>query len=369
MRALEQRISLVAGLLASLFVLLTVVPASAQEPPSPTVLTIPPPESLTTTTTAAPDRPGSAVQPGSQSGLTVSPAIVDNTVDPGAQFSVPITVFNITPKPVGITASPDGLDPNQPIDPSVSAEYNISSWFSIAEPMFLLAPGENKSVDVSVTVPENAEPGGHYATIYFQAADGDESQDASAKLSARVGVVVLLTVKGDLRPNVELVGQIETAKTQFAAGPTTFTFDLRNTGNVHFQPEGSLVVKDVFGREVKTLPLPVGYLLPGTQRSYEVTWERGVRPGWYTADVSLQAGITLQATSQRFLLLPLILVLPLLVLLVGLLLGILLRVQSKKRRAKRKAAVALITAPELIDATKESQDKESKKDANEEPSS
>jgi hypothetical protein len=286
-------------------------------------------------------------QTGDESGLTISPAIVDNTVNAGASFTVPITLGNITSRAVPIEVSKGRLETDQTPDAASQAKYDISNWFSVDTMSFLLPAQERRTVNVTVNVPLNAEPGGHYATVFFGAlAPSTGSASGETLLNARVGVVFLLTVRGEINAGAEIDGGIETNSMQWDAGATHFTFAVRNTGNVHFQPQGTLVIKDVFGRKVKELPMPVGVVLPGAKRTYDLTWERGVRPGIYSASVKVDAGIELKAESKRFIILPLVVVIPVGIFLLVVLLVLWRARRVKKRRARRAAAVEAIKAKE-----------------------
>lgn len=322
-------------------------PAGAQSLP-----TIPPFESSTTT---APDSNSEANQPnGPESGLTVSPALIDNTVNPGTTFAVPITISNITDRAVPIDVSkgkletsqqPDGKDGK---DGKIVSQYDISPWFTVDTSSLLLRERDQATVNVTVSVPPNAEPGGHYGTVFFAALATDLSGGASGQtlLNARVGVVFLVTVRGEVKAGAELDGGIRTKTAQWDAGITTFQFGLKNTGNVHFAPSGSLVVKDLFGRKVKEIPLEQGVVLPGASKQYEIAWERGVRPGIYTAEVKVAAGIDLQAKSKRFVLAPLVLLIPALLILLVVALGILGALRRRKRRRKRQQVIEAFMEPE-----------------------
>jgi hypothetical protein len=284
---------------------------------------------------------------GDESGLTISPAIIDNTVDAGVSFSVPITLGNITQRAVPIEVTKGKLETDQSPTASNLGKYDISSWFTIDTTAFLLPAQDRKTVNVTVNVPQNAEPGGHYATVFFGAlAPSNGAASGETLLNARVGVVFLITVRGDVRAGAKLDGNIKTESLQTDAGATTFDFALLNTGNVHFQPSGKLVIKDLFGRKVKELPLPIGIVLPGAEKKYSMVWERGMRPGIYTASVKVDTGIELQAKSKRFTILPLVLVVPIGILLLILLATAWRALRRKKRRARRAAALEAITASE-----------------------
>lgn len=334
--------------------------ASAQSVP-----TIPAEESQpATTTTVPPEDPGAA----DPSGLSVSPAIVDNTVDPGASFTVPITLANITERAVPIEVSKTRLETDQVPNPAFAGRYDVSSWLAPDTDGFLLQSQANHTINIKVDVPLNAEPGGHYGTIYFGALTPASAQNAGKTvLNARVGVVFLLTVRGDVNAGARLSGPIETKTVQWDAGATNFHFGLQNTGNVHFQPQGQLVVKDLFGRKVKSLPLKPGVVLPGAELKYDVAWERGVRPGIYTAEVKIAASVDLEGKSKRFVILPLVIVIPALLILLVIVVGTWRTIAARKRRQRRQYAIEAIKSPEVDESEVDESEGRAEKSSDDEP--
>lgn len=288
--------------------------------------------------------PAQQTQTPGQSALSVSPAIVDNSLDPGAKFTIDVSLANQTFSPVAVRSSTRELTTDQPIAEERKAAFNASSWFTIESPDFILLAQERRSIKVNVVVPQNAEPGGHYATVNFDSFVPEQQNTAGATtVNARVGVVVLLAVSGDVRERVSIVDKVHTKTWQPDALPTNFDLTLRNEGNVHVLPQGRIVVRDVFGRVVKELPLPVGTLLPGADRTYSATWEHGLTAGVYNAEVEVVAGtqqVKLGPATKRFVIAPLVLVIPVGValVLIPLLFGI-WRLK-RKRRKKRDAEAA-----------------------------
>src|SRR6185437_15444373 len=111
-----------------------------------------------------------------------------------------------------------------------------------------------------------------------------------------------------------------------------FNLALKNDGNVHLLPYGNVVVRNIFGQKVKTMPIPLGILLPGTTRQYQVTWNHGLLFGIYKASASITVGsqkFQIQPTSTRFVLFPLVIVIPLAFFL--LIIGIIALVWRRKR--------------------------------------
>lgn len=263
--------------------------------------------------------PAGDAMPSSESKLSVAPAVIENTVDPGVSFTTQVAVSNGTSRPAAFHGTIEHLAGAEPVASVETSDAR--SWLKLGESDFLLLGGEVKTVDVMVSVPHNAEPGGHYATIYFEAfVPGQANAGASTVVTGRVGVVVALVVRGDIRTRVVPIGEIRTDRWQWEAGPSTLQFDLRNEGNIHVVPNGVVTVRDLFGRKVKELPLVGGRqagtgptLMPGKQRGYEVAWEHGPWLGVYRAEAVVLIGPAqdrLVVSSAYFVLSPLVILIP-----------------------------------------------------------
>ena len=91
-------------------------------------------------------------------------------------------------------------------------------------------------------------------------------------VQGRIGVIVYVRV-GDARPRIEL----ERVALEMVNGQPTPVAFVRNTGNAHARPEGTLAATDASGRSVELVvaPLPV---LPGESRMIPM-WPQDGRDG------------------------------------------------------------------------------------------
>lgn len=272
-----------------------------------------------------------------QSALSVGPALIDSGGPPGSSFERKITLANITDAPVAVRSVVEGLATDEPIDPIALGRFDTAAWFTVVDPDFLLLGRQSREITVRIAVPSDAEPGGHYATVFFEAFTPEQAgASANTVVNARIGVVTLLTVPGDIREELR-AAPVQVESVQFAAGPTALKVRLRNTGNVHVLPLGEVEIASITGKRKGRLDLPVGVVLPGTERTYDVTWEHGPRIGLYRFTGRARygtAGAVVEAAQARVVLLPLIVLVPMgiVVLIIG---SVLLeRRQRQIRRAR-----------------------------------
>ncbi|MGH7234685.1 MAG: hypothetical protein ACREF7_04575, partial [Candidatus Saccharimonadales bacterium] len=145
-------------------------------------------------------------------------------------------------------------------------------------PSLVLQSEQIKTLNVTLNIPRNASPGGHYGVIRFTGTPASLSGSSGVSLSASLGALVLLTVSGHIVQNLQTssfaVSQNSGKPSSFFQNdPLTFTELLKNTGNVHVAPTGVVTLKDMFGHEVISLNINNGQgnVLPSTSRSFSQT--------------------------------------------------------------------------------------------------
>lgn len=231
-----------------------------------------------------------AQQASSKSALAVSPAINEQVLDPGKPSTTTVRVTNITRVPLPIKSSVKNLILNEQLPSGASKQiYDASAWFTVNPADFILQPNETKSVTVTINTPSQATPGGHYATVYFQPLVPEEALSPSTTyLNARVGVLSFLIVKGDIHERAGVAGLGVPKLQQF--GPIQIRVPVRNEGNVHVLPKGTVTIKDYRGRNVASLPLSKGMVLPNTTRSFYVNWNNKGSIGPFTISAEIRYG-------------------------------------------------------------------------------
>jgi hypothetical protein len=301
------------------------------------------------TTVAAQTSSGSvrSAQSPSKSALSVSPAVIERVLDPGVPAEAPIMLTNVTDFALPIKASVRSFLTQEEVDEKHRAAYDASEWFRIGEADFVLQPRERRQVSINIAAPGDAEPGGHYATVLLEPMIPSQAlSPQNASLSARVGVLSFLIVKGDIVERVAPVGGLRTAGFS-QSGPVEFKVTLRNEGNVHVLPTGHIDVLDWRNKRVGRAKLVSRVLMPGTSKEFRAHWNkewpigrfRGVAHFVYSAERS-----ELKIKPATFWVVPGVTLLPIAVLTTVLLL---LRVRRRRglRLATPEPGVAADTRP------------------------
>lgn len=212
--------------------------------------------------------------------LTVSPATVDNDLDPGASVTGVIKIFNDSDQTYtyGVSnqrfqAGGENGEPEIIPEGSDTAINDLKNWLSFTgENRVTLAPGESKDFAYEIKVPQNAEPGGHYAVAFFSRF-ADLNGESGVGLGAKLGVLFLVNVSGNISEGASF--ESFEVKNKFVSHlPANFYLRIKNNGTVHFRPKGNISIHNIFGSEVTKIPANMGKnaVLPNSIRRLETWW-------------------------------------------------------------------------------------------------
>jgi len=258
---------------------------------------------------------GAAVYAQSGQGLEISPPLVELNVDPAKSTSFELKVRNITSSELVVTPTVDDFvaagEDGQPKLLLNSTEPNplgLKSWVA-ALPQIKLAPQEAKSVKITLNVPSDASPGGHYGVVRFTGAAPD-IDTTGVSLSASIGSLILANVSGNVvtKASVEsfYTAQNGKSKSMFETGPIQFVERIKNEGNVHIKPLGTIRITNTFGKEVGVISINEkgGNVLPNSTRKFEQTFNKGRLFGRYKAEASIQYSGQTMTSSLTFWVIP-----------------------------------------------------------------
>ena len=209
--------------------------------------------------------------------LTITPIRYEIQGDPGQTLKEEMTLVNETKtaqtyyasfanfEAQGDSGSPTFIDPRE----------GLGTWMATDVASINLAPGQQKVVPFTITIPKNAEPGGHFAAIFWGTSFG--SKPGELTIGAKTGLLVLLTVNGDIAESAGLVDfQTHNKKHFFRALPVGFQYRFSNQGGDRVKPDGNIVVRSIFGWRVQKInanPFD-GNVLPGTTRKFTTEWAK-----------------------------------------------------------------------------------------------
>jgi hypothetical protein len=240
--------------------------------------------------------------------LEIAPPIVYVTVDPGQTVKTQIYLRDISSGNLLVTGQANdfvasGEDGVPKLLLTANDEKNnpfsLKDWFGTL-PSLTLIPHEIKTMAITLHIPANASPGGHYGVIRFTATP-PELKDTGVSLSASLGALMLVTVRGDIHESLATksfsVNNGGGAGSLFESGPVNFVEELNNTGNVHLQPTGQVSITDMFGKKLAdvNVNLPPANILPQSTRKFTQPLDKSVIGnkmlfGRYTAKLKVTYG-------------------------------------------------------------------------------
>ena len=132
-----------------------------------------------------------------------------------------------------------------------SYQYSLSSFLSFETNSVILDPGETKSINTTVSNRKDLSPGGHYSAIVGRIVPNESTTSATTtKIAPAVSSLVYLVKKGGESYNLSLK-DVDWPKYPVVFNiPSTLVLTFQNEGNVHLTPFGTILVKDMLGREV-----------------------------------------------------------------------------------------------------------------------
>lgn len=303
----------------------------------------------------------SAQQTPSGSGLSISPTLSQFTLKPGQADKLDITLKNITQNKINAQAyindfTSDGRTGNpQIITNTNQASPNSIRKFVVGLDNVPLDVGQQKVETLALQIPAGTPPGAYYGIIRYKAVPAGTNAPAPGQvaLSASVGTIVLITVPGNIKQQVELTnvlvysgeGPDQHSGTIFFDKPSQAGVEIRNLGNGFAVPFGTVQVQSTFGKTVYTYQLnnttPRGNVLPSSNRIFTNALKNITRPGRYTvtANVAYGSGSSVLVMKKTFWYIPtwlLIVILIVLLVLIGIALKAYRRYRKDVKRSYRR---------------------------------
>jgi hypothetical protein len=198
-----------------------------------------------------------------------------------------------------ITQRPDGT---QAYSPASSSRFSASSWVSVTPSSFRGAPDRTQPIQYRISVPPDAEPGDHLASLTVQRLA--KATKATASSIEAVSVRLTIRVRGAVRPQARIVA-LEVPSIA-DGGPISVGTTVRNTGNVtldfdHANP-GQVTILDGSDRKA-TLPF-AGSLFPGQTRVFDSRWEDPPLFGNFDAEAAVRTGGREARSKEGFWVIP-----------------------------------------------------------------
>lgn len=278
---------------------------------------------------------------GSGNAIRVSPVRTDLVINPGDTRQLTVSVTNLTSSQAEyqaiindfVAANGENGEPALILDADKFAPSHSLKRFIAPISNVVVGAGQTKEIKVTITVPKTAAGGGYFGAVRFASAGGNDPTK-NVTLAASVGSLVLVKVPGDVVESVKLESIDVRSGKDAANGNSVFTSNknlyavarFKNTGNVHEQPFGKIIVKKG-SKLLQTTEInntdPKGNVLPDSVRRFSIKLDKIGTFGKYTVEGNFGYGTNGQLLSGKtsFFVVPVVLIVVALVVLALLILA------------------------------------------------
>jgi hypothetical protein len=224
--------------------------------------------------------------------VSISPVTFNLTANAGDTLKEVIKVRNDAPSTQVVTISAEnfvavgeeggvGLTEDDTV-------YSLAKWIVFDKTEYTLKSGGEVQVPFNIRVPNNAEPGGHYASVYAQISPDSPSNTSGSRIGQKIGALLLLRVAGDIKESASIASF--SVENQTSGKPLVFDVRAKNNGSVHIHPQGLIAVTDVFGKKVGDVQVIDQNVFPGSVRHMTATWNKPPFIGRFTANLLMYYG-------------------------------------------------------------------------------
>ncbi len=240
--------------------------------------------------------------------VTVTPPLFQLSIGPGESWTSTIKVINnnsydVQYAPQVVDFEAQGETGQGKFVPLINAfgggeqsSNSLGSWIEISKDPVLIRSGQSAQLNFTVHVPQNAEPGGHYAAIMVGPHEADTAQGSHMKISSYVTSLIMVRIKGDIVESGR-IREFTTDRSLYQKPEAQFVLRFENTGNTHLRPQGLITLHNMWGKERGQVLINeksnFGNVLPHSIRKFEFTWngeDSLFDIGLYSAVVTLNYG-------------------------------------------------------------------------------
>ena len=213
----------------------------------------------------------------SASALTISPARIETASDPGQTIEGEYMLINEQNEEKTFYSTFENFESQGETGAPnfVTATEGLATWINSPKEI-TLGPGKSVKLKYQITIPKDAEAGGHFAAIFWGTTNPNTaSGQEQVTIGAKIGVLILLRVNGDIKEGGGIENfQTTDAQRFYTVLPVDFFYRFKNTGADRIKPVGEVAIKNTFGLTTSVLNANPqdGNVLPQSTRKYTLTW-------------------------------------------------------------------------------------------------
>ena len=213
------------------------------------------------------------------SALTLSPPTVQITAKPGETAQVVAKLYNESKESMvikpGVLSFNTANESGQPNFYDDKTGLDLQHWITLPDAL-TLAPDETRSVVVTVAVPKNADPGGHYAAVFWGTSP-PKIVGSGAGVAGQIAMLFLVDIEGNTKEDAKII-EFHPLSSFLTHLPVDFMVRFQNNGTVHEHPAGDIIIRNMFGRQSTILPFNIqpstGNVLPKSIRRFDLSWAK-----------------------------------------------------------------------------------------------
>lgn len=161
-------------------------------------------------------------------------------------------------------------------EPEYISKDNLAKWIQFPAESVLVPANSKADVPFKIMIPSDITSGSYQSAITISSAPSEVVATNGAIVEAKTAILLFLNVKGESNKKVVLLdflGNTDGIQTDLQQ---SYTFRIQNQGNVYSVPEGSIEIKDVFGRVLskKQINESKYRILPQSTRTFDVKNEK-----------------------------------------------------------------------------------------------
>ncbi len=235
-----------------------------------------------------------------QVGIKISPALIQEKIEPGKTFQAVLRVTNLSLVEQTFYIKKSNISgmslEGQPVFTAEGKSldiYGITSWLKIPEEPIVLPAGATAEVLFLVEVPMDAGPGGHFGAI-FVTTQPEKPTATGAAVGYEVASLINLQIAGDVFDETN-IREFSADKSVYNKADIKFDIRVENLGNTLVRPTGFIEITNMLGKKTATINVneAQGGIFPKAIRKFQSDWKsEGFTFGRYQATLSLVYGDT-----------------------------------------------------------------------------
>ncbi len=229
--------------------------------------------------------------------FTISPPVINATLNPGDKSEGVMKIINDTNQTQNYTVSvqdfivdnSQGIPHILPPD-TLPQKYSAASWIGVDNPSLSVPAHTRVTFNYFIQTPANARPGGHYAAALIGPDTSSTLSNSGTGVSGKIGTLFYIDINGNIVEHADVAAFQANGFQEY--GPVTINTLIRNQGDLHITPLGTITLKDMLGRVVATEKLDQHNIFPGgIARAYQnVFGQNQFMIGPYTAKLAATYG-------------------------------------------------------------------------------